>query len=40
MNYINIYTFLEDPEKCWQNIKKEEYEFYENSIFNNSGAYF
>jgi hypothetical protein len=33
MNYINIYAFLEDPEKCWLvQIQNEKYE-YQNSLF-------
>jgi len=33
MNYINIYAFLEDPEKCWLvQIQNENYK-YQNSLF-------
>lgn len=33
MNYINIYAFLEDPEKCWLvQIQNEKYK-YQNSLF-------
>jgi len=33
MNYINIYKFLEEPEKSWKNILKSQKNKYENSLF-------
>ena len=33
MNYINIYKFLEDPEKSWKNVLKNQKNEYENSLF-------
>jgi hypothetical protein len=33
MNYINIYKFLEEPEKSWKNVLKNEKNEYENSLF-------
>lgn len=41
MNYINIYSFLEDPEGCWREIIKENQMKYQNSLFPEmQGAYF
>jgi transposase len=41
MNYINIYTFLEDPEGCWKKILKRNETKYQNSLFpEKMGAYF
>jgi IS4 transposase len=41
MNYINIYTFLEEPEKSWLLLIKEEKNKYPNSLFPKiEGAYF
>lgn len=41
MNYINIYTFLEDPEGSWREIIKENKLKYQNSLFPEmEGAYF
>jgi hypothetical protein len=41
MNYINIYAFLEDPEKSWLEIIQEKKANYQNSLFPNlQGAYF
>lgn len=41
MNYINIYSFLEDPEGCWRKIIKENQMRYQNSLFPEmAGAYF
>jgi hypothetical protein len=41
MNYINIYTFLEDPEGSWREIIKENKMKYQNSLFPEmEGAYF
>ncbi|MDP4290924.1 MAG: transposase, partial [Bacteroidota bacterium] len=41
MSYINIYSFLEDPEKCWRQRIKEKNENYQNSLFPQlEGAYF
>jgi hypothetical protein len=33
MNYINIYRFLENPEKSWLEIIEENKTKYENSLF-------
>ena len=33
MNYINIYNFLESPEKSWQNLISEHKKEYQNSLF-------
>jgi len=33
MNYINIYKFLEAPEKSWENVLKNQKNEYENSLF-------
>ena len=33
MNYINIYAFLEDPEKCWLIQIQNEKDKYQNSLF-------
>jgi len=33
MDYINIYKFLEDPEKSWNEVIKERKNLYENSLF-------
>ena len=41
MNYINIYSFLNDPEKAWLRIIAKEKAKYENSLFPELvGAYF
>lgn len=41
MNYINIYSFLEDPEGSWRKIIKENKVKYQNSLFPElQGAYF
>ena len=41
MNYINIYKFLNDPEKAWLNIVKQKQLEYQNTLFLKlSGAYF
>jgi len=41
MNYINIYSFLEDPEGSWREIIKENKMRYQNSLFPEmEGAYF
>lgn len=41
MNYINIYSFLEDPEGCWRQIIKENSAKYKDSLFPElQGAYF
>jgi hypothetical protein len=41
MNYINIYSFLEDPEGSWNSIIKENKMKYQNSLFPElQGAYF
>jgi hypothetical protein len=41
MNYINIYSFLEDPEGSWREIIKENKMKYQNSLFPEmEGAYF
>lgn len=41
MNYINVYKFLEDPEKSWLEIIKEKERDYQNSLFPElKGAYF
>jgi len=41
MNYINIYSFLEDPEGSWREIVKENKLRYQNSLFpETQGAYF
>jgi hypothetical protein len=33
MNYINIYKFLEEPEKSWKNVLENQKNRYENSLF-------
>ena len=33
MNYINIYKFLEEPEKSWKDVLKKQKNKYENSLF-------
>jgi hypothetical protein len=33
MNYINIYSFLEDPEESWRKIISEDRDEYQNSLF-------
>ena len=33
MNYINIYKFLENPEKSWQEVNEKRKNEYENSLF-------
>ncbi|PZX49568.1 IS4 family transposase [Algoriphagus chordae] len=33
MNYINVYSFLEDPEKSWLKIIEENNDTYQNSLF-------
>lgn len=41
MNYINIYSFLENPEKSWLKIIEENKTTYQNSLFPElKGAYF
>lgn len=41
MNYINIYSFLEDPEGSWREVIKENKVKYQNSLFPDmEGAYF
>jgi len=41
MNYINIYKFLNDPEKAWLKIVKEKQREYQNTLFPKlKGAYF
>lgn len=41
MNYINIYAFLEDPEKSWLVLLKNDEHKYQNSLFPKlEGAYF
>ncbi len=41
MNYINIYAFLEEPERSWLLLIKEERNNYQNSLFPEiKGAYF
>lgn len=41
MNYIDIYKFLNDPEKAWLKIVREKHKEYENSLFPElKGAYF
>jgi hypothetical protein len=41
MNYIDIYKFLNDPEKAWLKIVREKRKEYENSLFPElKGAYF
>ena len=41
MSYVNIYSFLEDPEKCWRERIKEDKLNYQNSLFPQiEGAYF
>ena len=41
MNYINIYKFLNDPEKAWLNIVKQKQLEYQNTLFPKlRGAYF
>jgi hypothetical protein len=33
MNYINIFSFLEDPEGSWRKIINEDRDKYQNSLF-------
>lgn len=41
MSYINVYSFLENPEGCWQEIINEEKSTYQNTLFPEyAGAYF
>ena len=40
MDYINIYKFLENPEKSWQEVNKKRKNEYQNSLFPTQGAYF
>ena len=40
MNYINIYSFLEDPEKSWKNLLEKQKKEYQNSLFPTLGACF
>jgi hypothetical protein len=41
MSYINIYSFLEDPEGSWRSIVSKQKEKYQNSLFPEmQGAYF
>jgi transposase len=41
MNYIDIYSFLEDPEGAWLRINKQREKRYERSLFPElKGAYF
>jgi len=41
MNYINIYKFLNDPERAWLSIIEKKKEEYQNSLFPKlTGAYF
>jgi hypothetical protein len=41
MNYINIFSFLEDPEGCWLAIIQDNRKQYQNSLFHEmEGAYF
>lgn len=41
MNYINIYSFLQDPEGSWRELIKENKMKYQNSLFPElEGAYF
>lgn len=41
MDYINIYSFLEDPEKAWRTVITENKEKFKNSLFPElQGAYF
>ena len=41
MNYVNIYSFLEDPEGTWRKLIKQRTDDYENSLFPEiRGAYF
>ncbi|MDR0714575.1 MAG: transposase, partial [Bacteroidales bacterium] len=41
MSYINIYTFLEDPEGTWRSIVNEQKMKYQNSLFPEmQGGYF
>lgn len=41
MDYINIYSFLEDPEKAWKIIITENKDKFQNSLFPElRGAYF
>ena len=34
MNYINIFSFLEDPEGCWRKVTGDDEKRYQNSFFN------
>jgi hypothetical protein len=41
ISYINIYSFLEDPEGCWRRIINEQKMKYQNALFPEiQGAYF
>jgi hypothetical protein len=41
MSYINLFSFLEDPEGSWRKIIKEDEFKYKNSLFPElQGAYF
>ena len=41
MSYINVYTFLENPEQSWMEIVNNKKSKYENSLFpETKGAYF
>ena len=41
MNYINIYSFLQDPEGSWRELIKENKMKYQNSLFPElEGTYF
>ena len=33
MDYINIYRFLEEPEKSWNEVNKKRKKEYQNSLF-------
>lgn len=38
MNYVNIYSFLEDPEGCWREVTSRDGNRYENSLFSGTGG--
>ncbi len=40
MNYINVYTFLENPEKSWQELNRKRKNEYQNSLFLRRGGVF
>ena len=40
MDYINIYKFLENPEKSWNEVIKKRKNEYENSLFPTQGLVF